>query len=517
VRAAIYVRVSTEKVSQKDSPEHQLGACRAFCEKEGLEVVRVYEDRSSGTSIVGRPDVQRLIRDAQRDAFDAVVFTALSRFSRNAYDAIALKNTLYNVLRKRIVSIEDQYDSAARDDDLIFIIISGMNQKLSEQISVASRRGIRQSALRGNFTGSVAPYGYRKTTGVDGRKTLEVDEEAARVVRLIFDLYANRKLGEKQIVDYLNSPDVAIPSPRRRGPWGVTTVQRILQNEAYIGRNVFGKYTNVLHYNRIDNLHDRRKRLVRRDEALWERTDRPTHEPIVDEATFRKAQDVRRLRGGGKRGGRKAFANAFAKSMFCKHCGSAIVAAASKGTYRYLMCSRRRRAGAAGCVNGRWLPYDEVRDRVVRWLGERLGERYDPEAVASAVWEAVRSRLAVSAEVERELAQCERRLSEARTLLFELRKRRMLGELDEAQYGFEKERYERDIERWAAEAASAREELRRVETDAETRAALRAAAAEAAAFDRWADASALRLAVLPFVERITVDADGTVDVYTPLA
>ncbi|MVP00552.1 recombinase family protein [Paenibacillus lutrae] len=195
----------------------------------------------------------------------------------------------------------------------MFGIVSAVNQKLSEQISVSSRRGLQQSALKGNFTGSFAPYGYKKAE-IDGRKTVVIDDEAAKVVKMFFDLYVNHKMGEKAIVNYLNSHDVAIPSPKQKGVWGITTIHRILQNEAYMGYNVFSKYTNTVHYNDLNNLQDRRKKMVQQEKKKWQRTDFKTHEAIIDEEVFEWSKELRQFRGGGTRGSHKQPVNVSVKS-----------------------------------------------------------------------------------------------------------------------------------------------------------------------------------------------------------
>ncbi|MEJ9209841.1 recombinase family protein, partial [Paenibacillus larvae] len=235
-KIAIYVRVSTTKESQKDSPDHQKWACIEHCKQIDLDTadLLIYEDRDSGTSIVARPQIQEMISDAQKGLFNTILFSSLSRFSRDALDSISLKRIFVNALGIRVISIEDFYDSQIEDNEMLFGIVSVVNQKLSEQISVASKRGIKQSAAKGNFIGNIAPYGYQKVN-IQGRKTLIVDIEKAKVVREIFDLYVNKKMGEKEITKHLN--ENAIPSAKG-GTWGITSVQRILQNEIYTGYNV---------------------------------------------------------------------------------------------------------------------------------------------------------------------------------------------------------------------------------------------------------------------------------------
>lgn len=142
-RTAIYVRVSTTKLSQKDSPEHQVGVCRERAKQENLVVQEhlIYEDRDTGTTITDRPAIQRLIKDAQNGAFDIVIFASLSRFARDTGDALNLKRKLVDALGIRLISIDEGYDSKKDLDELKFTIISAVNQKLSEQISYSSRRG----------------------------------------------------------------------------------------------------------------------------------------------------------------------------------------------------------------------------------------------------------------------------------------------------------------------------------------------------------------------------------------
>ena len=510
-RAVAYVRVSTKKESQKDSPEHQRAAIEAYARELGLDIINTYEDRDTATSIVARPEVQKMVADAQKGLFDTILFSSLSRFSRDALDSISLKRMLVNALGIRLISIEDLYDSAKDDNEMLFGIVSIVNQKQSEQIGIASRRGIRQSALKGNFTGSRAPYGYKKVI-VNGRKTLEVVPEQAKVVQMIFDLYVNQKMGEKEIVKYLN--EKGIPSAKG-GTWGVTSVQYILQNEVYTGRNVFCKYTVVKVYDDISDMHNRRRKLVRRETSEWERTEFRTHEPIIDDETFDKAQKIRLIRGGGMRGGRKKFSNVFAKMIFCKHCGSAMVSMSGKGSekYRYLVCSRRRRHGDAGCQNNKWIPYYPFRDDLIGMLVDRLSKRIDSESLSE---EAAKGAIVDEYDFEKEMNLIKRKIEDNRKLLFEIRRQHMLGEIDQAQYEFEREQYEQEIEKLEKQL----DELERKKLEADDKERLKAEIKEAidelTSIESYDETEKTRIILSKMIERITVDVDGNIDVYTPL-
>ena len=85
-RAVVYARFSSEKQSDR-SIEDQVELCRAFCEREGLRVVSVYDDRAiSGASTVNRAGWLKLMRDSTNDKFDVVVSESLDRISRDQED-----------------------------------------------------------------------------------------------------------------------------------------------------------------------------------------------------------------------------------------------------------------------------------------------------------------------------------------------------------------------------------------------------------------------------------------------
>ncbi|MED1874851.1 recombinase family protein [Brevibacillus borstelensis] len=517
-RTAIYVRVSTTKLSQKDSPEHQVGVCRERAKQENLVVQEhlIYEDRDTGTTITDRPAIQRLIKDAQNGAFDIVIFASLSRFARDTGDALNLKRKLVDALGIRLISIDEGYDSKKDLDELKFTIISAVNQKLSEQISYSSRRGKRQSALKGNFTGSIPPYGYKKQL-VNDRKMLIPDEETKHIVQKIFQLYTANKMGEKAIVDYLNNQ--GIPSPKK-GKWGITSIQRILQNEAYIGRNTFGKYESVKVFTNVNDTTERRKKQVQKDPSEWQRAHEPqTHQAIIDEETFLKAQEIRLERGGGQRGGIRNRINVFAGIIKCKHCGSSMVSMKCKNgknsadgrEYRYLICSRRRRQGDAGCLNDFWLPYYSFRDDLLKELSNRLRSITSAEQLL----ERFKNTIQVNTnDIDLEIKRLQKNIEENRKCILELRKEKMKGAFnDEEQYEFEKRHYEQEIQVWENRMNSLKQELQKKADLTQLYEEVMDSLDELLDLD-YDNFDELHLTLKKLIASIEVDRDGQINVMT---
>lgn len=505
------------KDSQKDSPEHQRGLCEEKSRTLELNVQYIYEDRDSGTSIIGREEIKKLIKDAKAGLFNNIIFASMSRFSRDTLDSLNLKRVLVDALGLRLISIEEGFDSAKDNDELKFQIISAVNQKLSEQISLSSKRGIRQSAIKGNFTGSITPYGYVKVV-VGERKTLVPDEDTKSVVQLIYNLYTTQKKGEKAIVNYLNEEQ--IPA-QKGGIWGLSSVQRILMNEVYTGENVFSKYEVKKVYNDINNMSDRSKKQVERDKSKWERSGFKTHEPIIEEETFNLAQELRLQRGGGKRGGIRNKVNVFAGFIFCAHCGSAMVSMKSKGVtskkegieYRYLICSARRRQGEKGCINNLWLPYEEFRDNVIKDISEKLKKTINVEIVT----EQQKGKIVLSVETnyDKEIKKLEKNIEANRKLVFEIRKQKMLGEIDDQQYAYEKGIYEKEIDNQQVQ-------LNKINQNVVEKVNLEKIYEEISAalndlvnlrFDQFEE---VRLLLQKIIKRILVSQNGNVDVLSPL-
>lgn len=512
--AAIYVRVSTQKDSQKDSPEHQKMLCEEKARLDGLDVQFVYEDRESGTNIVDREEIKNLIEDAKSGYYQTIIFASLSRFSRDTLDALAVKRMLVNALGIRLVSIEEGYDSKEKDDELVFTIISTVNQKLSEQISLSSRRGLRMSARKGNFTGSTAPFGYKKTQEGE-KKTLIPDEAKAYIVRLIFDMYTKQAMGEKAIVNYLNQEQ--IPSPKG-GVWGITTVQRILQNEAYIGNNVFSKYEIKKVYDDLTNMNNRRKKQVQREKESWERCEEPSWDPIVDPETFKLSQEIRLQRGGGQRGGVRNRINVFAGMIYCSHCGSSLVSSKSKNgknkkdgrEYRYLICSARRRQGEAGCINNLWIPYEEFKESVLEEIAGTLKQLVNVDSLSNQQREIPKVK---EVDMEKERKKWEKLIDTNRKLLFELRKDKKLGQIDEDQYEFEKKLLDEEIAEAQSNLSKVKEKEVKKADNSQLQERIKQALEELVnlSFDNIDE---LRFTIGKLIDKLVVSVHGEVEIYT---
>ena len=84
-RAVIYARFSTELQNEK-STENQIALCRAYANRQKIDVIATFEDRArSGASVFGRDGLMQLMDAARQRLFDVVIVEALDRLSRASF------------------------------------------------------------------------------------------------------------------------------------------------------------------------------------------------------------------------------------------------------------------------------------------------------------------------------------------------------------------------------------------------------------------------------------------------
>ena len=92
-RAALYLRVSTTDQTTANQ-EREL---REVASRMGCEIVRVYKDRgiSGAKGRNGRPEFDRLLRDAAQRKFDMVMAWSVDRLGRSLQDLVSFLSELH--------------------------------------------------------------------------------------------------------------------------------------------------------------------------------------------------------------------------------------------------------------------------------------------------------------------------------------------------------------------------------------------------------------------------------------
>ncbi len=121
MKIAIYARVSTTNHGQ--DPEVQLRELREYCQRRAWEITREYVDVGISGGKEKRPELDKLLHDAHRRYFDAVVVWRFDRFARSVSHLLkALEN--FRSLGIEFVSLSEQVDTSTPTGKMIFTVRS---------------------------------------------------------------------------------------------------------------------------------------------------------------------------------------------------------------------------------------------------------------------------------------------------------------------------------------------------------------------------------------------------------
>lgn len=222
--AVIYARYSSSNQTEQ-SIEGQIRVCTDYAKTHSLRIVGEYIDRAISGRTDNRPDFQRLMADADKKMFGAVIVYRTDRFARNKYDSAIYKRQL-----KR-AGIEIHYAAEAIPDGPEGIILESMMEGLAEyysaELSQKIRRGVHESALKCRWTGGGLALGYK----INEDKTFAIDETGAQAVRTIFDMFIKEK-SNAEICAYLNEHGF---KTCQGNPFNKNSIPRIIKNDKYIG------------------------------------------------------------------------------------------------------------------------------------------------------------------------------------------------------------------------------------------------------------------------------------------
>jgi len=159
-QAAIYARVSTSNNGQ--SPEMQLRELREFCERRGWSVSEEYVDVGISGSKEDRAELNRLMADAHRRRFDAVVVWKFDRFARSVSHLLRALET-FKALGIDFVSLSEQVDTSTPTGKMVFTVLGAVAELERSLIAERVRAGIRNARAKGKTLG-------RPRVAVDGAR-----------------------------------------------------------------------------------------------------------------------------------------------------------------------------------------------------------------------------------------------------------------------------------------------------------------------------------------------------------
>lgn len=319
MRAVLYLRYSSDNQTEQ-SIEGQRRVCMEYAQRCGYDVVGEYIDRAKSATTDKRPEFLRMISEAAEDKFRFIIVYKLDRFARNRYDSANYKYKLkkYNV---RVVSATEHLTDSP-ESIMLEAVLEANAEYYSAELAQKTKRGMRESALKGNSTGGGVLLGYKIENG-----KLTIDESTRAIPETAFKMYADGA-GKQEIAKYLNDNGYHT----RSGAKFTVNSFAFLRNTKYIG---------VYHYTDEQGtieIPDGCPALIDREmfDRVQERLDRTKKAPSAAQAK------VDYLLSG---------------KLFCGYCGAPMTGMCGKSgsgdIYNYYSCHTRRKTKACHKKNER--------------------------------------------------------------------------------------------------------------------------------------------------------------------
>lgn len=435
-----YLRLSSEDADMKQAGKTESNSIgnqrnllddfiRRTPEFEGARVVEFCDDGWSGKNFE-RPAVTDMLEQVRKGKANCIIVKDLSRFGR---DYLIVGNYLTRVfpfLGVRFIAVNDGFDSIRPQDigNLESSFKTLLNDYYSRDLSRKVRSAKRLRAERGCFLSPFAPYGFVKDP--EDKNKLLIDPDAAETVRRIFQTVLDG-FSTTQIARALN--DDLIPTPmlykraagcsrtvwpcvREDNFWTHNAVAKILRDERYIGKNVYGKRTR----DTVGHWHN-----VKVSRSEWIVVD-DTHEGIVTREEYDAAQA--RLREFAERDLISSGGTPLYKKVRCGVCGHLMTRVKAKSPY--YICRTSRVTSAYSCTEEH-IPESDLLDALLDGL--RVQAMYAVEA--GRIWEEQHLQYRRDTnEIHKTLSGLKETCRQTESTIRELYEGFALGELDKASY-----------------------------------------------------------------------------------
>ena len=302
-----------------------------------------------------------MIEAARQKKFQIVLCKSQSRFTRDMELVEKYIHGLFPIWGIRFIAVADNADTEVKGNKKARQINGLVNEWYLEDLSENVRMVFDLKRREGKYIGGFPIYGYRKDPS--DKNHIIPDPEAAEVVRQIYQ-WSLEGRGRQNIAYLLNQQ--GIPNPTRYkaergwtcnhpikndfGLWNKVTVGRILTNEMYTGVMIQGRRRKVSYKSKV---------IIDTPESEWYRVE-GTHEPIIDQATFKEVQRGLKLRtrtdGAGE-------THLLAGLVKCADCGSTM-SKCSNGKQSYLRCKLYTDSGSKRLCTRHSVRLDQLIDLI---------------------------------------------------------------------------------------------------------------------------------------------------------
>lgn len=304
-----YARVSTKEDLQLNSLDNQVGVyVEEIISNPNYNFVGIYADwGKSGTSTHARDEFNEMIEAARNGFIDLILVKSISRFSRNTVDSLSLVNELRN-LGVEILFENDNISSFDLSIDMMLSIMSAFAEEEARQISENIKWSHRRRMREGKYTiPTKIMLGFTR----DEDNNLIIDEDESEIIRLIYKLYLDG-YGIARIGRHLENKGYKTITGNSN--WTNGTIVNILENEKYKGDATLQKSF-------VPDFKINRSKENTGELPMYKVFD--SHPAIIDDETFDKVQELRRIKSIKYKGHKSKYRSRpeYTSFLTCYYCG----------------------------------------------------------------------------------------------------------------------------------------------------------------------------------------------------
>jgi DNA invertase Pin-like site-specific DNA recombinase len=332
---ALYCRLSSEDRNfetggESNSIKNQKVILEKYAKEHGFTNIRFFVDDGISGTLFSRPALNAMLEEVNNDNVAVVITKDQSRIGRDVLEVGLLKRQFeeHNV---RFIAAADNLDTA-NGFDIMSIFRDVFNEFYVADTSKKIRAVKKTNALQGK-AGRRVPYGYYTE---EDKSVWLIDEYAASIVNEIFKKFTaginpteiGRGFYERKILSPMYYFQKSESIEKKQITWHISSIIKILENPAYIGKFVALKSTTQSYKNH-------KQIAIPEDEWIVIENHHP---PLVSDEMFETAQ---RLRQSRRRRSKSGEAGVLSGLAFCADC-NATMTICNSGKHSYYICSRFR-------------------------------------------------------------------------------------------------------------------------------------------------------------------------------
>ncbi|MDR3314226.1 MAG: recombinase family protein [Oscillospiraceae bacterium] len=426
-RVALYIRLSKEDGKDESlSVTNQRKILTDFLQENwgggAYTLADTYIDDGLTGTDTHRENFLRMKQDIADGKVNCVIVKSLARAFRNLADQQKFLEEFLPLHQTRFISLGspriDTWENPGAVSGFEVPIRGMFNEQFAAATSEEIRKTFHMKRSRGEFIGAFAPYGYRKHP--ENKNKLLVDDEAALVVKDVFQLFLYDGLSINGIAKKLNGQGVCSPVEYKKQqglnyqnpgsrfqlhPWNPTTVTSILKNRMYTGCMVQGRQR-VISY----KIHKQ----VKTPESEWYVIE-GTHEAVIGDDMFEAVQ--RRLLRDTRTAPGQTQVHLFAGFLKCADCGRALHRKTARGHAYYYCRIGRQTAGQPAPCPPKSIREDALHQAVLQALQMQISQLAGVQQVIDRVNSAPAQKSANRPEqaIQKHRQECDRltRISDA--------------------------------------------------------------------------------------------------------